>query len=351
MTTALRNWSTTAASNNSTPPNGAPEGATYVNQLTDILRQIMAEVRSWYENSGWIDYGHTPTYSSATAFTLSGDRTSTYQVGRRVRAINSTLTTIYGTITASVFSTSTTTVTVSWDSGTLDNTLAEVAVGAAPVSNSWLSFSSLTGALSRSQLPAESIFQTGMTQPYFGTTAPTGWVLWFGTLGNGASGASNRANADTQALYERIWTICTNTEAPVTGGRGGSATSDFNAGKPIAFPDPRGCVVAVLDNLGGSAANRITSGVSGINGNTIGARGGNEAMQSHTHGVTDPGHAHSVGVTPISGFSAAGGANQFVNTNSNSTSTATTGVTISSSGAGSSQNVQPTIMMPYIVKL
>jgi len=352
VTTRIRLWSSTAANNNSTPPNGAPEGSTYVNQLTDILRQIMAEVRSWYENVGWIDYGHTPTYSSGTAFTVTGNQTGTYQVGRRVRAINSIGTTIYGTITASAYSTSTS-VTVTWDSGSLDSTVVEVAVGAAPITNPWLSFSALSGLLTRSQLPAEAISQTGMVMPLLGRTAPTGWILWFGTIGIASSGATNRANADTLALYTQLWNDFANSEAAVSGGRGASAAADFAANKPIALPDPRGRVIACLDNLGGTAANRITSGNSGINGTTIGATGGDERMHQHTHGVTDPGHQHTV--SPIFSNDVSGSSGTTSGSRQNSatvtSSSSTTGITIQSAGSGGSQNVQPTLMLPFIVKL
>lgn len=144
MTSRIRQWSPNAASNNQTPPNGAPEGGTLINQLSDILRQIMAEVRAWWEVPGWIDYGHTPTYSSGTVFTVTGNQTGIYEVGRRVRATNASLAIIYGTITASVY-TVTTAVTVAWDSSTLDSTLAEVAIGASSVSGSWINIAGIKG--------------------------------------------------------------------------------------------------------------------------------------------------------------------------------------------------------------
>jgi len=64
-------------------------------------------------------------------------------------------------------------------------------------------------------------------------------------------------------------------------------------------PDIRGRGLFALDNLGGAAANRITSGVSGIAGATLGAAGGDERIgthghtsQAHNHGITDPSHVH-----------------------------------------------------------
>lgn len=71
----------------------------------------------------WVS-GPTPTYVSATSFTLAGDQTSTFTVGRRIKTTNSGGT-VYSTITASVFG-ALTTVTVANDSGTLDAGLSAV---------------------------------------------------------------------------------------------------------------------------------------------------------------------------------------------------------------------------------
>jgi microcystin-dependent protein len=117
--------------------------------------------------------------------------------------------------------------------------------------------------------------------------------------------------------------------------------------------DGRGRAVFGQDNMGGSAASRVTGAGSGITGTTIGAAGGNELMQQHTHGVTDPGHTHS-GPTAVVGYQnganlppfqpTGGGGN--VNTNS-----ATTGISINNAGAGGSQNMPPAIVLPYILRI
>ena len=118
----LSAWSSTPASNNASPPNGWPEGMA-PSAINDTGRQMMADLRAWYEDAQWIDLGHTCTYASGTQFTIGGgvDRTGTYEVGRRVRAIGSLTTTIYGTISAAAYSAPTNTITVVWDSGSLQN--------------------------------------------------------------------------------------------------------------------------------------------------------------------------------------------------------------------------------------
>ncbi len=54
-----------------------------------------------------------------------------------------------------------------------------------------------------------------------------------GTIGNGASGASNRAHADTEGLFKLLWNGFTDTNSPVGGGRGANAQIDWDAGKTI----------------------------------------------------------------------------------------------------------------------
>lgn len=123
---ALWQWSTIAANNaTSAPPinwaEGMPPGL-----VDDSARQMMADVAQWYQSPEWLNYGMTPTYVSGTQFTVTGNQTNTYAVGRRVRAFV-TAGLIYGTISASVYA-SVTTVTVAWDSGGLDSGLTEVDV-------------------------------------------------------------------------------------------------------------------------------------------------------------------------------------------------------------------------------
>jgi len=85
----------------------------------------------------WLVYQAAPTYVSATSFTVAGDQTQTFQVGRRLKSTN-TGGTIYSTITGSVYSSPNTTVTVRNDSGTLDSGLSQVSYGVMSVLNTSL---------------------------------------------------------------------------------------------------------------------------------------------------------------------------------------------------------------------
>src|SRR5215831_9921561 len=149
-----------------------------------------------------------------------------------------------------------------------------------------------------------------------------GWVKANAqTIGSAASGATQRANADTQSLFIYLWTNCPDAHCPVLGGRGGTALADFNANKQITMPDLRGriCSPVGLDDMGNSAAGRIAAGnVTSGGGDTTttpNATGGeaNHTMTqaelvAHTHTITDPGHTHTHNANiNAGGGSAAGG--------------------------------------------
>jgi hypothetical protein len=76
----------------------------------------------------WIASNIPPTFIDATHFTLPGDQTVNFQVGRRLKTINSGGA-IYSTISASVFGSSLTTITVANDAGALDSGLSAVSYG------------------------------------------------------------------------------------------------------------------------------------------------------------------------------------------------------------------------------
>ena len=95
--------------------------------------------------SEWTDYTAVPTYISATSFSVPGDQTLTFQVNRRVRTSN-TGGLVYGRITASVYASTITTVTVLNDSGALDAGLSVVSYGFLSFSPTSLPYAIYAGA-------------------------------------------------------------------------------------------------------------------------------------------------------------------------------------------------------------
>jgi hypothetical protein len=156
---AISTWSTTAASNNSASPDGAPEGWA-PSEVNAWARETMAAVRTQHEDAEWIDLGDTITYVSGTQFTINGkDVTTAYHVNRRIRMVGSTTGTIYGLISASSFSTNTT-VTVVWDSGSMQSETLTGSLGLAGATNPSIDDQAISGIGDYAKTSAIVGFQT-----------------------------------------------------------------------------------------------------------------------------------------------------------------------------------------------
>ena len=211
---------------------------------------------------------------------------------------------------------------------------------------------------------------SGMLAPFAGAAAPTGWLL--------CDGGTFSATA-----YPQL--------AAVLGNTYGVAVGDN-----YYLPDLRGRTVAGKDNMGGTTAARITAAVSGVTATTLGAVGGSERLHQHSHPNTlsgstaaASGHTHSgqgnlgaaIGATNsdptrigyVAGGNSGGPAtatysiagtglltntapfNHYVpvygNTGGPSADTVVAISNANNAETGTSQNLPPTIVLNYIIKV
>lgn len=164
-----------------------------------------------------------------------------------------------------------------------DGTFSRVATGA---ENAVLSVKNGLPTWTNNVLP------TGTILDFCGVGAPVGWLLANGrTIGSASSSANNKSN-DYKELFELLWNNFSNEVLAVSGGRGSSATADWNANKSIALPDLRGRMTVGRDAMASNNSNRIASECvsNGANADQMGASGGTDKVtlaESHI-----PSHRH-----------------------------------------------------------
>lgn len=248
-----------------------------------------------------------------------------------------------------------------------------------------------------------SFAPSGTVQMYMGTSAPTGWLLMDGSTVSctGSSSVNAGLCAQLVSLFATVnykgsalgtfsvdtssdeiihaahghvtgdrvhFTSTTTLPAPLnnttvyciistTSGRFKISTSC--GGAAVDITDPGSGTHSdyfnfVLPDMRGRVAVAAGSGA-GLSARTLAASGGSEdaIVVQHNHGVTDPGHTHSTAVSTFSG-ALAGGLNDSVFSGSSAVSTgsSTTGITINNAGSsGTGANMQPFLVLTYIIKL
>lgn len=177
----------------------------------------------------------------------------------------------------------------------------------------------------RFKAPAPPI---GSIQAYAALATPVNWLLCDGS-------------AISRTTYSNLFAVVSTTHGS------GDGTTTFN------LPDLRGRVPAGLDNMGGSAANRLTSTVLTAS-NTLGATGGAQThilttaqLPAHKHGVAMKSDGTIVG----SNIQLASSGNTFrfasdgnIGLNNGSDGSASVG------SDNAHTNTQPTLVVNYIIK-
>lgn len=152
----------------------------------------------------------------------------------------------------------------------------------------------------------------GMVQAYAGTAAPERWLLCYG-------------QAISRTTYAALFAIVSTTYGV------GDGSTTFNV------PDLRGRVVAGQDDMGGVSANRLTGASGGVDGDVLGGAGGAETHTLITAEI--PAHTHTefkASGTAVGGIDASGVIGENVASGS-------------TGGGGAHNNVQPTLILNYII--
>lgn len=246
----------------------------------------------------WIVFQGTPTYVSATSFTLAGDQTQTFQINRRIKTAN-TGGTITSTITNSVYSSPNTTVTVRNDSGVLDSGLSQVSYGIISVQNS-----SVTGLMLRATVYSriagvQNVSVDGGTPTTTGATTfstlPGTTFYIVEAIGGGGGGGGAPATAAGQVsgggngggggyTVGRFTGALSGAAVIVgTAGTGGAAGGAGTAGGTTSL-------AALITALGGAGATVAAAAagvnIDGFNGAAVGSGGNILALQGNASGFS-----------------------------------------------------------------
>lgn len=151
----------------------------------------------------------------------------------------------------------------------------------------------------------------GTIVPFGGATVPTGWLLCFG-------------QAISRATYATLFTVVSTTHGV------GDGSTTFN------LPDLRGRIPGGKDDMGGTAASRLTTAGSGVNGASLGASGG-----AQTHSLTQ---AQLPALTFLTTTNSGQGAPSLDFSGPDNLGFYSIG------GGTAHNNTQPTIVLNYIIK-
>ncbi len=169
--------------------------------------------------------------------------------------------------------------------------------------------------------------EAGVVKSYAGGTVPKGNLACQG-------------QAVSRSTYSRLFAVI-----GTTFGSGDGSTT-FNV------PDIAGRAVYGKE----TSATRLTGAISGINGNTLGAAGGDQRLHQHNH--TDAGHSHTGSGAGWVGNNLANGTNRAVGTGDGVNAGAFQAVVVSINGAqavinntgfGTAQNLPPAIVLNYMI--
>ena len=217
---------------------------------------------------------------------------------------------------------------------TAANARTNLGLGALAVKNTIATADVDSEAITPAKLsPDVSITPTGSILAFAGSSSPANWLLCHG-------------QAISRVTYAALFAVL-----GATYGSGDGSTT-FN------LPDLRGRVIAGQDDMGGTSANRLTGLSGGVDGDVLGGTGGAEShtlteaqMPSHKHAllanVSGPGTLTTTNQANFEDQTL--GDSQY--TIEGSSTAATLGLSSATGGGAAHNNVQPTLILNYIIKV
>lgn len=181
--------------------------------------------------------------------------------------------------------------------------------------------SNKTQSAVQDNLPITSLVPVGTVLQYAAATAPAGYLLCDGS-------------AISRISYKNLFTIIGTTYGV------GDGSTTFNLpnvqGKVIVGLDAAQTEFDALAETGGAKTHTLTVG----------------EIPSHNHAITDPGHTHTyLGVNSQNAGPGADNVAENAPRPTETTSSSTTGITVNNTGGGGAHNnLQPYIVMNYIIK-
>lgn len=173
---------------------------------------------------------------------------------------------------------------------------------------------------------------TGTITPYAGTLAPESWLLCSG-------------QAVLRSQYSDLYAVISN--------RFGGVTDDTT----FRLPDLRGRVPvgAGTGTGGGVAGVGAPAGGVALTARALGAYAGDERLQTHTHIQDSHGHTASVGKGAVDDYNFTGNGDYVTDSDAGYTGTRSVAVVDTTAvnqntGSGLSQNVQPSVVLNYIIR-
>jgi len=324
--TGVAYWSQTAATNASADSSINWAEGMAPSAVNDSARALMTSVAKWRDDLN----GSITTAGTSTAYTVTTNQDAELAAGFLVAFVphttnGATVTLNVGSLGAKPLRTSP---GVELASGVLLQGTPYVATYYTSNSGEWILHSFYANPYT---------VPIGGMMPYVGTTAPSSnFALPYG-------------QAISRTTYSTLFGLCSTSFGT------GDGSTTFN------IPDLRGRIPVGKDDMGGTAASRVTTAGSSIDGTTMGAAGGEQThtlttpeIPAHSHGVTDPGHTHTPvsGNILVAGVTGAGFVNPGANSNTSGLNSATTGISINNAGGGGAHNnMPPSLVVPWIMRV